>query len=552
MATAQELTYNTNASAMQMAQTIFGDGVSVVSASYSGDARSSAIYSGGDTISPDATPSDSGVILSTGYADAFTNAPSGNWWNRNTDPNRSQNTTTDTNGVDNDAQFNALANANTYDASILRVDFVPDGNVMTLTFSFASEEYPEYVASDFNDMIGIWVNGAPVDVTVTDGATSIGNINGNTNQNLYVDNTNDDYNTEMDGFTVAMSISFPVTAGEVNSLKIGIADVADNRYDSNVLIASGSAQTVLIAQDDLREMFPDQLKTMDVLANDQNGTPGILKITHINGQAVEPGDSVTLPSGEVITLNPDMTLSVQTDDDGESFNFTYQVDSVGMAEDGSEFTYGNDIGMVEVTSVPCFTMGTRIDTPQGARRIETLVPGDLVMTRDNGPQPLRWIGQRQVAAVGRFAPVHFAAGALGDHGALTVSPAHRMIIRDPLAELLFADPEVLVPAKKLVNGTTITQVEGGTVTYVHLLFDRHEVIFAEGLETESFLPGPMTLNAMERDAQEEIFALFPQLKRQCHRSYGPAARPILRGFEAHVLAAGLRKGQQPPKIGSAA
>lgn len=74
MVAASELNYTTNAGAMQMAQTIFGDGVNVVGASYSGDKNSSAIYSGGDSISPGVTPGDTGVILSTGKAKDFTNS----------------------------------------------------------------------------------------------------------------------------------------------------------------------------------------------------------------------------------------------------------------------------------------------------------------------------------------------------------------------------------------------------------------------------------------------------------------------------------------------
>jgi len=120
---------------MQMANTIFGDGVRVVSASYTGDSRSSAIYSNGDSISPEATPSNTGVILSTGRADDFTNSSS--WFN--SDPNQSASTSTNTRGVDNNAQFNAAVGTNTYDAAWLDVDFVPDGNVMTVSFVFASE-----------------------------------------------------------------------------------------------------------------------------------------------------------------------------------------------------------------------------------------------------------------------------------------------------------------------------------------------------------------------------------------------------------------------------
>ena len=105
----------TNASALQMANEIFGDGVTVVSATYTGAANSSAIYSRGDARSPDATPGDTGVILSTGNAASFTQSSG--------DPNRSASTSTDTSGPNNNALFNALAGTNTYDAAMARCRF---------------------------------------------------------------------------------------------------------------------------------------------------------------------------------------------------------------------------------------------------------------------------------------------------------------------------------------------------------------------------------------------------------------------------------------------
>ena len=117
--TASELTIDHRATANEMAETIFGEGVTVVSASYSGDRNSSGIWSDGDATSPNATPSDSGVILSTGRVRDFTNSSG--------DPNLNTNTSTNTRGVNNDADFNALAGRSTYDAAILEADFIPEG-----------------------------------------------------------------------------------------------------------------------------------------------------------------------------------------------------------------------------------------------------------------------------------------------------------------------------------------------------------------------------------------------------------------------------------------
>lgn len=273
MATGAELTYTTNASALAMANAIFGTGVTVVNASYSGDNRSSAIYSNGDALAPGVTPSDTGVILSTGRATSFTRSFG--------DPNTSSSTTSGSGGQNNNADFNAAAGANTYDASYLDIDFIPDSDLMTMQFVFSSEEYPEFTNSIYQDFVGVWINGQQVDIVAGDGDIDPANLNTTANVNLFKDNTGDAYNTEMDGFTVTLTLTMQVNPDEVNSIRIGIADVADSSYDSNLLIAGDSIQTALVAQSDLISLYTDRTKTLDVLANDVSSTPGVLIITHI-------------------------------------------------------------------------------------------------------------------------------------------------------------------------------------------------------------------------------------------------------------------------------
>jgi hypothetical protein len=173
--------------------------------------------------------------------------------------------------------------------------------------------------------------------------------------------------------------------------------------------------------------------------------------------------------------------------------------------------------------------------------VEDLMPGDLVMTLDHGPQPVRWIGRRRVAATGRQAPVRIAAGTFGAHRRLLLSPQHRILVRDIQAELMFADPEVLVAAKDLVNGRSIVVQEGGWVDYLHLLFDRHEVIWAQGLAAESFLPGPMTLAEFDAAARLALVAAMPHVDPATGAGYGPAARRMLRGHEVQALFARERE-----------
>ncbi len=183
----------------------------------------------------------------------------------------------------------------------------------------------------------------------------------------------------------------------------------------------------------------------------------------------------------------------------------------------------------------CFTAGTRILTPSGLRRIETLALGDLVMTHAHGPQPLRWIGQTATFGQGDHAPICFAPGSVGNDRALRVSPQHRMLVVDWRAELLFGEAEVLVPAKFLVGCPGVTVAPCEAVTYFHLMFDRHEMVLADGAWSESFFPGDLAL-ASDAAQRAEIAALFPELLDRV-TGYGPTARRVLSQTETRALLA---------------
>jgi len=192
---------------------------------------------------------------------------------------------------------------------------------------------------------------------------------------------------------------------------------------------------------------------------------------------------------------------------------------------------------VAPNTLACFTHGTLIETPDGPRLIETLVPGDLVTTLGNGSQHLRWVGTRHLSPRDMLLradlrPVLFEAGSFGNSRALMVSPQHRMLLNDWRAEVYFGEDEVLIAAKALVNGKTVRQVvpEGGVV-YCHLLFAQHEVILAEGALSESFHPGEIGLGALDNAQRQEIEALFPDLEFTDWR----AAFPIVRNAEARAL-----------------
>lgn len=184
---------------------------------------------------------------------------------------------------------------------------------------------------------------------------------------------------------------------------------------------------------------------------------------------------------------------------------------------------------------PCFVAGTLIATPDGQRRAEEIAPGDLVETLDNGPQAVRWVGRRRVSGFGRFAPIRIASGALGNDRPLLVSPQHRMLVRGGHAELLFGEPEVLVAAKHLVGAPGIVEVPVAQVEYVHLMFDRHEIVFAEGAASESFHPGSV-LTDRDQALLDEIVSIFPEFAILAEARVDTARR-ILSGWEARALSA---------------
>ncbi len=203
-------------------------------------------------------------------------------------------------------------------------------------------------------------------------------------------------------------------------------------------------------------------------------------------------------------------------------------DGSGGSVTGTDLTFDN-------TNVACFVRGTLIATRRGAVPIEELKAGDEVITMDHGFQKIRWIGSTTVPADGKFAPVVIRRGAMGNERDLRVSPQHRMLVRGWHVELMFGKPEALVPAKALINDETVFQLEGGNVDYFHMMFDRHELVYAEGIPSESFHPGHVGIGSFSEDAREEILQLFPELREDA-AAYSKPVRPMLKVREARVLA----------------
>lgn len=178
-----------------------------------------------------------------------------------------------------------------------------------------------------------------------------------------------------------------------------------------------------------------------------------------------------------------------------------------------------DAPMAQGAPAVCLTTGTKIDTTDGPRAIETLVPGDLICTLDHGPQPLRMVHlrpmpDRLLRARRDLLPVRISAGALGfglPRADLLVSPNHRMLFRHIRMSLLFGEDAAFVRAKSLAVAFDGIYVDASVtdVTYAHLVFDRPEVVFAEGAPTESLNVCREALAALDPETRMEVYALFP-------------------------------------------
>ena len=246
----------------------------------------------------------------------------------------------------------------------------------------------------------------------------------------------------------------------------------------------------------------DQIDVTDL--KDADGSP-----VHAGDVAISDDGSgntvLTFPSGETLTLN-------------------------GVSPTGMSSSTLVSMG------VPCFTAGTLIGTIDGEVPVEGLRQGDLVQTLDNGLQKLVWVGQRQLGQVELHLhpnrrPILIRQGTLGNVRDMLVSPQHGMVLNhDGEARLVRATHLARFggPGFRRANGRR-------SVRYVHLLFEDHQIIFADGTPSESFLPGPMALAALEEKARDEVYGLFPELtqKRQAPSPILSTARAFLARRDVH-------------------
>jgi len=291
--------------ATKLAQSLVGNGITISNVTFTGSNVAAGSFTGGLA---DGLNIDSGVVLSSGN---IANAAG---------PNEEDGRTT-SNSTAGDSELQALVGTTTYDAAVLEFDFVPVGQYFSFLYVFASEEYNEYVGSQFNDVFAFFLDGENIAlIPLSEEAVSINNVNQGSSSEFYNNNDPGDlgtptpYNTQFDGFTSILWAQGIVTPGQTYHIKLAIADVGDAILDSAVFIASGSFSSTIpvIAQSHSAHDFGgiglgNTSSATFSVGNPGEGdlTIGSIKITGTNAEEFSIKNS-TCPQG---VLSPSATCT---------------------------------------------------------------------------------------------------------------------------------------------------------------------------------------------------------------------------------------------------
>ncbi|MEL7116781.1 MAG: Hint domain-containing protein [Pseudomonadota bacterium] len=395
--------------------------------------------------------------------------------------------------------------------------------------------------------------GNPIPVTITPTAASNETIDGSTNTitaGLFAEDPDDESGSVL--------IEIPGPVAQVTISYSNLLDGTQAVFVSDVFFETIPADA--ISSDSLDGGADND--SIDGFAGDDTITGGTGNDTMTGGV----GDDVfVLADGS----GADVITDYDTGDTNNDGFFNDQLDVTGLtdaggnpvnawdvvvSDDGSgnallSFPNGETIVLQGVTpaevtgaqllnaaGIPCFTDGTLIRTPRGEVPIETLKEGDLVTTLENGDQPIRWagrrhLGPRELMAFPQHKPICIPEGVLGNYAPLFVSPLHGMVL-----DAAHLGEEMFARAKHLVDVPGPVRVANGKrrVTYHHLMFDAHQIVFANGALAESFYPGDCALEMYPAREVARIKALVPDLDtKPAAESYGPTARPFARRKDIH-------------------
>ncbi|MCD9149973.1 Hint domain-containing protein [Pseudophaeobacter flagellatus] len=300
-------------------------------------------------------------------------------------------------------------------------------------------------------------------------------------------------------------------------------------YDQIILTASGGADTLSdfnVFDDDEDGFYNDQLDVSDLTGG--TGLDGSVRSQDVSVSDDGFGNALlSFPGGETLVL-----------------------EGVSPAQITSP-------SQLHAAGIPCFTPEVLLATQRGTVPAGQIQVGDMLQTADNGFQPVIWVGQRRLDHAELLRRPHLRPYCLSPGGLLSperpmlLSPQHRLLVhRRTLGE---DNPfgESFVSAKLLagIDENCGQQLYGDQgVTYVHLMTEQHEVVFAEGIATETFWPGPEAIRGLSADNMRELFELFPDLapvyglagepgRGQVRQIYGELARRSLKRRDLSFLGA---------------
>jgi autotransporter passenger strand-loop-strand repeat protein len=260
------------------------------------------------------------------------------------------------------------------------------------------------------------------------------------------------------------------------------------------------------------------------------GTEFVSSGAHVSGTTLSAGAAIDISylayfsGGSAAVVNNLLTIN----EGGATYTQTLSGSYIGEYFQPSND--GNGGTLITVSGTPCYCRGTHILTDQGEIAVERLKIGDRLMTHAGLARPVMWIGRRSYArSVGAgnhdVLPIRICAGALADgipHRDLFISPMHAMYL-----------DHVLIPASALVNGRSIVQVDAGDrVDYFHLELESHDIIFAEGAPSESFVD----------DESRGMFDNAAEYRVSSPRAERPAARYCAPRVEGGELLESVRRG----------